>query len=187
MPQGHSFRVSACPGDTDDIPAPAAGCRRALVLQRPNSGRGSKDLNDRSRDGTWLLMPPEPEHGSSRLSQSLIALSISRDVAPQLPGPIVSVRRRLGAVLRAGVPKAPVHLHRDALSRERRADSNAPARQRGIVLPEAQAGLLQLRAHPNLWSCVLGAISLHSPPHPLRRCPGIGVRRRSCTRPWHAI
>ena len=132
-------------------------------------------------------MPPEPEHGSSRLSQSLIALSISRDVLPQLPRPIVSVRRRLSAVLRAGVPKAPVHLHRDALSRERRADSYAPARQRGIVLPEAQADLVQRRAHPNLWSSVLGAIFLHSPPHPLRRCPGIEVRRRSCTRPWDAI
>lgn len=45
-----------------------------------------------------------------------VVSTVSRDVARDLRVPVVAVRRRLGAVLGAGMPEAPINEHSDPTS-----------------------------------------------------------------------
>lgn len=124
-------------------------------------------------------MLPESEHRPSGSSQLRRRVSVSRDVSPQLVGPIRRVRACDSPMLGAGVPVATVDEHSDLLLGEDDVGGPPEGGQRSVRDPEPKARCVQPLPDRQLRRGVPRAVALHHLPGSLTACPTLVLRHMS--------
>lgn len=99
-------------------------------------------------------MFPDAHDCPADFPQRMRLPAIALDVGRQLRTPIGRVRRWVGPVIRATVPKAPIYEDSDLLPRKNDVSSNRAGCLRSVdslVLAEPSASAVKKRPEPHLW------------------------------------
>lgn len=155
--------------------------RLTYARSRPSVGSAepSNSGHNSRCDIVRFLMFPEPEHRPSGRSQLRRCVGVTRDVSPQLVGPVRRVRACDGPMLGAGVPVATVDEHSDPLLGEDDVGAPPERGQRSVCDPEPKARCVQPLPDRQLGRGVPRAVALHHLPGGLTACPAFVLRHSS--------
>jgi len=106
--------------------------------------RSTEQLFDPISRDHRILVLPDPDHLPSVVAEDSIDLSVTLLIAPQLALPPLGVGLRLRAVFRTGVPKATVHVDREASRAENDVGAGAETGQRRTIDPKAEPTTVEL-------------------------------------------
>jgi hypothetical protein len=116
-------------------------------------------------------MSPKAERNPASSPQQFIGLGVALSVPGQFRAPVVGVRLRVIAVIRAGVPEAAIDKNRDPRAWENEIGRAAVFEEGPTSNEIAQAEGEGCSAHGKLWLRVPRSIALHDPPASRRRRP----------------